>query len=45
MSKANEITETNHVSDGTTLEDLKAITEAMLDYCYDNDISIEDADL
>ena len=31
--------------DTTTLEDLKAITEAMLDYCYDNDISIEDADL
>ena len=38
-------TETNHVSDGTTMEDLKAMTKAMLDYCYDNDISIEDADL
>lgn len=32
-------------NDTTTLEDLQAMQEVTLAYCYDNDISIEDADL
>lgn len=32
-------------NDTTTLEDLQAIRDAELEYCYEMEISIEDADL
>ena len=36
---------TSEENNDTTLEDLRAIREAELEYCYEMGISIEDADL
>ena len=43
MNKTNNETNGTKMNDTTTLEDLQAMRESEIDYCYEMGISIEDS--